>query len=427
MFLKVGRLPASLLVFLFTLTIAWTSYSQAAPRAPLTLAEAEDLALQGEPGRQALEARAAALREQAVVAGELPSPMLRVGLNNFPIESGGFATEGMTQAGVGLRQVFPPGKTRRLSVEKFGLLSDSMAENASARGRSVLTATRRAWLELYFLDRSHALVVESRPFFADLAEVTRSLYAVGRKTQQDVLRAELELSRLDDRLIDIERQRARAQAALAEWIGAAAGRPMAPKIPAWDLLPTLETLRQSLSQHPSLLAAEAQVAASEAEVRIADERSKPGWALDVGYGYREGRLPSGEPRSDMVTVGVTFDLPIFRKRSVDSALTAALQERTAASASKKRLQRELQRQLEAEFAEWRNLSRRLSLFDSRILGQAEDQAEAALLAYRSDAGDFADVMRAYVGHLNTRIDHIRLKVDRAQSYARIANLGGLTP
>ena len=50
-----------------------------------------------------------------------------------------------------------------------------------------------------------------------------------------------------------------------------------------------------------------------------------------------------------------------------------------------------------------------------------------MLAYQSDAGDFADVMRSSIGYLNTRIEHLRLSVDRAQSYAMLANLGGLTP
>ena len=84
--------------------------------APLTLAEAEDLALRQEPGLSEFQAKADALDEQAVAAGQLPDPVLRVGLANFPIESGGFTTEGMTQGQLGIRQAFPPGKTRALST-----------------------------------------------------------------------------------------------------------------------------------------------------------------------------------------------------------------------------------------------------------------------------------------------------------------------
>lgn len=404
-----------------------TTYAHAQSDLPLTLAEAEDIALAAEPGRLALEAQAAALDERAIVAGALPDPVLRVGLNNFPLDSGGFSTEGMTQLMVGYRQAFPAGKTRSLSFQKFGLLADSMNEDAETRGRNVRTATQKAWLELYFLDHAEALILESRPFFSDLAEITRSLYSVGRKNQQDVLRAELELSRLDDRLIDIERRRARARAALAEWIGDAANRSIATNFPRWTAVPPLTDLQQGLSQHPAVLAADAKVGASEAGVKIADERSKPNWALDFGYGYREGSLPSGEPRSDLVTVGVTVGLPFLNKKSVDSTLTAALHERSAARSSKLRLERELGRQLDAEHAQWQELTRRLALYDAEILTQAKDQADAALLAYQSDAGDFADVMRASIGYLNTRIEHLRLSVDRAQSYAMLANLGGLKP
>ncbi len=88
--------------------------------------------------------------------------------------------------------------------------------------------------------------------------------------------------------------------------------------------------------------------------------------------------------------------------------------------------RALQRQLAAEHARWQDLTRRLSLYDSRILDQAKNHAEASLLAYQSDRGDFADVMHAYVDDLNTRIDNIRLQVERAQTYAVLANLGGLS-
>ena len=60
-----------------------------------------------------------------------------------------------------------------------------------------------------------------------------------------------------------------------------------------------------------------------------------------------------------------------------------------------------------------------------MLVQASDHAQATLLAYQSDRGDFADVMRGYIDDLNTRIDYLRLQVEREQSFALLANLGGI--
>ena len=427
MFFHFGYRPDTLYRRAAVIALLALPFAQASAQhdIPLTIAEAEKLALASEPGQMALRARAAALEEQAVVASALPDPMLRVGLNNYPIESGGFTTEGMTNVGAVYRQSFPRGDTRSLSNRKFTRLAEAQMQEADARGDDVLAATRIAWLDLYYWSKARELVRESRPFFDDLATITRSLYAVGRRNQQDVLRAELELSRLDDRLIDIERQQLRARAQLREWIGEDAGRRVAEKLPKWDEAPPLEDLLAALSEHPALQAADARIAAQDTSVDLAEQRSKPGWALDVGYSYRNGSLPNGDPRSDFVTVGVTVDLPFFRKKSVDSTLSAALQERSAARADRQRMQRSLESRLAAEYARWQELSRRLALYEDRILVQANDHAQASLLAYQNDRGNFADVMRGYIDDLNTRIDYVRLNVEREQAYAVLANLGGL--
>ncbi len=422
MFFVPGRLPT---IGVLASIVFLASAASAQQHAPLTLAEAEDLALDNEPGQKSLVARAAALDEESVAAGQLPDPMLRTAVLNYPLESGGFSTEGMTQAQLGIRQAFPPGETREISTRRFQSLAFEMRANAEARERDVLTAVRQAWLEAYYWQRADAIVKESRPFFEDLARITRSLYSVGRKDQQDLLLAELELSRIDDRLIEIDRRRAEAVAALSEWVGSNAERRLAEKLPGWSRLPGLDEIQLSLTSHPVLRAADARIDARQAGVDLAEEKFKPGWAIDFGYGYREGLLSNGDPRSDMVSLTVTMDLPIFRKNRQDRKLAAALSERSAENDAKEQLLRRLRSRLGAEYTRWADLNRRVELYEQQILSLANDHAEAALLAYQSDAADFADVMRGYISDLNTKIDHIRLQVERAQSYATLANLGGL--
>lgn len=416
-----GRLPEISFVLILGTMFALNAHA----RVPLTLAEAEDLAVADEPGLLALRARSDAFAEEAIAAGQLPDPRLRVGLANFPIEGGGFSTEGMTQAQLGIHQEFPRARSRALRTERLRSMANEQSENASARSRAVLAAARQAWLETYYWQRAEQIVSESRPFFADLVTITRSMYSVGRKTQHDVLRAELELSRLDDRLIEAQRARAEGQAALSQWIGNEAYRPVATNLPAWEQLPTIEALRTTLDGHPLLAAAEAGIAAKQSSVDLANESYKPGWAIDLGYGYREGSLPSGEPRSDFVSLSVSVDLPIFSDKRQDRKLAAALHERRAARETKASILARLHSELGTEYARWTDLTRRLSLYEQQILGQSEGQAKAALLAYQSDAGDFSDVMRGYIDDLNTRLEHIRLKVERARSYAELANLGGI--
>lgn len=422
MFAIHGHMPGYILIA-FMAMLPWASIAAAQQRVPLTLAEAESLASTDEPGQAALLAQAAAAREQAVAAGQLPDPTMRVGLANYPIDGGRFSTEGMTQAQLGIRQAFPRG--RALGTERLQARADGYGHSARARGRDVLTAVRRTWLDVYYAQKARALVSESRPFFADLVTVTRSMYSVGKKSQHDVLRAELELSRLDDRVIETELALANAQAALSRWLGTEAYRPVAVKLPAWNTLPLLSELRAGLATHPLVEAAGADIEEKRAAVEIAKENKKPGWAVDLGYGYREGFLPDGTPRSDFVSLSVTVDLPFFAANRQDRKLTAALGERSAATKTQIELELRLQSELDSEYVRWNDLSRRLELYETQILEQSERRAQAALLAYQSDAGDFTDVMRGHIDDLNTRLEHIRLQVERAQSYAVLANLGGL--
>ena len=117
------RLPPHIIVVALLFSFA----VQAQHNTPLTLAEAEDLALDQEPGHAALMARAAALEERAIVAGQLPDPTMRVGLANYPISSGSFSTEGMTQAQLGFRQSFPSGKSRVFSTRQRASVHRRMA------------------------------------------------------------------------------------------------------------------------------------------------------------------------------------------------------------------------------------------------------------------------------------------------------------
>ena len=422
--LSLGALLALVLVTVSSLATA-TVYAK--QNSPLSLAEAESLALQSEPGQASLLASADAYQELSIAAGQLPDPKLRAGLANYPLESGNFSTEGMTQLQLGVRQAFPAGNTRAVNTRQFQSRALEMNEKAENRQRDVLSSVRHSWLETYYWTRAQGLVSESRTYFTDLVSLTQDLYSVGAKDQQDVLRSELELSRLDERLITIDKQILSSQAQLSRWIGTDATRPLASHLPDWTHIPSSKSLQANLLTHPTVKASLARVAVKNSSIDLAKANYKPGWAIDAGYAYRDGRLPNGESRSDFISVGVSVDLPLFTKNRQDRKLSAAVNQRRAATESHEQLVRGLSSQLNAEIARWESLQRRMDLYETQIIVQTKEQAQAALLAYQNNTGDFAEVMRGYIANLNAQLDYDRLQVERAQSYALLANLGGITP
>ena len=425
--LSLSALFALVLVTVSSMTTVYAEQDIPLRNNQLSLAEAESLAIQSEPGQASLLASAEAYQELSISAGQLPDPKLRAGLANYPLESGNFSTEGMTQLQLGVRQAFPAGNTRAVNTRQFQSRALEMHEKAESRERDVLSSVRHTWLETYYWTRALGLVSESRRYFTDLVSLTQDLYAVGAKDQQDVLRSELELSRIDERLISIDKQILSSQAQLSQWIGTDATRPLASNLPDWTHLPSSDELHANLLTHPTVKASLARVDVQNSSIDLAKANYKPGWAIDAGYAYRDGRLPTGESRSDFISVGVSVDLPLFTKNRQDRKLSAAVNQRRAATESHEQLVRGLSSQLNAEIARWESLQRRMNLYETQIIVQTKEQAQAALLAYQNNTGDFAEVMRGYIANLNAQLDYDRLQVERAQSYALLANLGGITP
>lgn len=394
--------------------------------APLTLAEAERLALTNEPGVQAAMARAEANRERAISAGELPDPQIRAGLANLPTDTFDFDQEPMTQAQLGVRQMFPAGGSREAASRRFRAQARGQEASAEARRRAVRLQVREAWLDVRFQEASLATLREDRSLFADLVEVTRALYAEGRQNQQDLLRAQLELSRLDDRMLDIGERIRVARAELARWLGRErVTRPLATGWPAWDEVPAEAVLADRLAGHPRLGAMREQIDAAEAGIEHARARYNPAWAVDASYGYRDGRDAMGGPRADFFSLMVSLEVPLFTGDRQDRDIAAAVRDRVAEEARWRDELRSMRRELGAALARWEQLGKRLALYDRDVIPQAGDQVEAALLAYQNDTGDFADVMRGHITLLDAHLERLRLKTERFITWARLDYLGDI--
>lgn len=393
--------------------------------ADLTLAEAERLALQAEPGAQAAEARATAHRERAVSAGELPDPQVRMGVMNLPVDTFSFTQENMTQTQLGVRQAFPSAGSREASSRRFQAQARSQGEQAEARRRQVRLRVREAWLDVRYREASLETLEDDRDLFEDLVEVTRALYAEGRRSQQDLIRAQLELSRLDDRMLDVRERIRTARADLARWIGRdQAGRPLAAGWPEWNELAPEPRLARRLEDHPSLQAMRERVAAADADIERARSQYKPSWALDAGYGFRSGRDNLGDSRDDFFSVMVSMDVPLFTGDRQDRDVAAAVSEQAAVEADWRDELREMRREVASGYARWDQLNERIELYERDLIPQAEAQTEAALLAYQNDTGDFADVMRGHITLLDAHLEKLRLKTERARTWARLNYLGG---
>jgi len=399
-------------------------WSLAALAEPLTLADAQRLAVERDAGREALASEAEALRDMAVASGQLPDPQGRVGAVNVPTDSFALDQEPMTMLEVGVMQRFPAGDSRSLS--RHLLEQRAAATEADTLDRTLATrlAVARLWLELDYQETVLGLLDRERDWVDTLLAGVGAAYAAGEGSQGMLLDARLAALDVEERRIGIERDREAAQAELARWIGPAAyGQRVAGDV-SIPRLPPLAALKERLDRHPRLVVLERERETAATEVKLTGERYKPEFGFDLSYGFRQGRSEDGSAWPDMLTAMITFDVPLFTRDRQDREASAARARSRAADARRTDTVRALQAQLEAVHARAKRLETLIDLYEQRIRGLAEVSVESALSGYRESEGRLADVVEAERRVIDVQERLTRLRRDRAQALAEIAYLTG---
>lgn len=378
------------------------------------LALASDDPYLSQPGEMA-----SSFEATAVADAQLPDPKVRLNFANWPLDSFSYTQEPMTQLQLGLSQAFPKGDTLKLRRSKRKAQAQGQRYIQDLRIREVTLDTRLIWLDLNYLVAARVRVTESRQAVAELVEVIQAIFATGRQTSQDILRAEMELSLLDDRLVEIDRKASMLRAKLARRIGSRAFSSKIPHImPALRHPSDMAAVLDMLAMHPAAKMQEAMVEAADNDVKIAGEQYKPGWAVNVGYGARGG------DRSDFASVGVTMDIPLFTAKRQDQRLLAAKKSRQASRLSKDTILLELRKRLQVSRADWDQLKERVVLYQGVVLERAKETSEATLNSYQSGVSDFPELVRARLAELDAELKLLRLKADRLKAQAQLLFLEG---
>lgn len=419
---RLGRLSALLLgLFSAGLVQAQQGMQEIVNTAPLSLVEAEKLALSNDPLVSRFTALSSSLQDQAIADAQLPDPTLQFGLQNLPLDTLSRTQDDMTQIELGVQQSFPAGDTLKHRSEKTAALGSAEQARAREEARKVLREVRSSWLEVYYQTQAAKLVRQTQKLFSEVVDVTQSQYGAGFVTQQDVLSADLELSLLKDRETSIEAEREVAQAALGKWIGSHEfKRPLPQEWPVLKAIPARAEIEAHLIDHPLMQAEEALVHASQSEVKVAREQYKPSWGVGVSYGQREDR-------ADMLSAMVTMDVPLFTDKRQDRRLAASQQQAYAAHYARADRRRELLHMLETEYAAWERLNERLLRYEKELVPQAGQNSEVALATYQSGVTDFPTLMRARITALETQLQLLRLRVDHAKAQVNLLYLADENP
>lgn len=376
------------------------------------------------PGLRSAFYRWRAALEKVPQVRALPDPRLNYAYYIQEVET----RVGPQRQSIGLTQMFP--WFGRLDLQGNVALETARAEEQrfeSAR-LSLFYRVKKAYYEYYYLARSIAVAEENVQLLRYLESVARTRYKGGANVHASVIKAQVELGKLEDRLLSLYDYR---NPLLAE-LNAALDRPPRAPLP-WPREIAAEALAASEEQlllwlkesSPDLRALGHRMAAEEAAVRLARKNYYPDLTLGLDViDTRDAVMPNvDDSGKDPVIARLSVNLPIWHakyraaEREAESRYQAAREEKNSRESG-------LLAELEHALYGYRDAGRKIDLYRDTLVPKAEQSFNVTQQAFAAERASFLDVVDAQRVLLEFQLAYERAQADRAQRLAELEMLVG---
>jgi outer membrane protein TolC len=354
----------------------------------VTLKDLEQEALLNNPEIHMADKKAESADEKKSLAAAMPDPMLGYMVQNVgaPV-TWSVGKEDMSMQGVVFTQEVPfPGKLSTMG-HAAGKMAEREQENAREVRLRVLAELRNAYYEYYLAYRSTEIITRTKDLMKNVQQIAESRYGTGQGTQQDVLRAQLEVMMLLDRLAEEERKQETQAAMINSLVGrnplANLGRPA--ELPGISLEKSAEELAAMAEAHSPLLQGKQRMVEQSAfEVSSRKKDFLPDMVLSGGWFTRGDK-------TDVWQASVMFKVPLYfwnkstGVKAANADLHSSQYDYDAAKLAVLARVREL-------YATVRTSEHHLILYNTGIIPQAGEAFQSATSNYRVGKTDFMSLL-----------------------------------
>ncbi len=415
------NLVATLLVAVCWVSVARAQQPPTSPQEPVKLAELLAEAERKHPALQAAARMVEAKRARIPQARAWPDPQLSIGYMGDAAPFKTQANDPSSNRQIELMQGIPyPGK-RDLRGKIAAKDAEAETWNYEGTRRRVLAEVRLAYYDLWATDKALEITQKNKDLLEKFARIAEEKYKVGKGLQQDVLRAQLEVTRVLQRLT-VLRQR---QKTLEAQLNSLLLRP--PEGPIGLLAPVekspfayslAELLERGVEHAPEIRRQEQLVEQSRYAVNLAQKEFYP----DFGVGWDYFNRTSGQP--EMFGLRFTLNLPVFNRGKRRQAVSEASSLEAAARSTREAIRTELLFRIKEQYLAARTSDELLTLYAKGIVPQSALALESALAAYEVGSLDFLSLIANFTTVLDYEIDYYAELANYQKALARLEEITG---
>ena len=374
------------------------------------------------PRLAAAEAMARAARARVPAASRPADPQLQLGWMNYELpELRPMQPLGMTQ--LQLMQMVPVAGQLRLSGDIARARADVAATMIDDVRLELRARSAMSFYDLYAIEGALGVASETKRLLEDIAAVADRMYQVGEGRQADVLRARVEIARMEEEIIRMQTMRAVEQANLNALLVRPAGSPIGtPVLPSFPRVPaSVDSLVALADQHRPLLRAGAkELEAAERQSTLAVREIWPDLLVGVQLGQRSGAM--GVERMGSLMIGAS--IPVFARSRQLPMRTEMIAMQVAARAELDAMRTETSGSVAAASADLDRARRLAELYRTSVLPQAEATVASSRAAYRVGDVPFMTLIDAQMMLNRYRQELFTLEADEGKAWTQLEMLTG---
>lgn len=418
-------LPYKTTTFLMLLVLSCSVHSEQATL--ITLQSAIDIAVQDNPSLAQIQARSKALAAIPSQVGSLPDPIISFNALNLPVDTFDTAQENMTQMQGGISQAIPFFGKLALREQAATYQAEAATHDVTEARFRLLRDVKKTWWALFSLERALEIIIVNQNLLRQFVKIALTKYEVGEGLQQDVLLAQLELSKLLDTEIRLTGAIKKAKAQLNALLNLPANHSI--KIPeqTQEGLPTLQAesvLFELAENYRALLASRREsINAAQSRLDLAKKDYFPDFKVGAFYGGRDNTL-AGRERADFLSLKLSMNVPIFaaskQRKAVTQRSSELMQQRYALQDQWNNVRAEISK----AYSDFYQTKNQVVLFKSGIIPQARQTVASMLAGYQVNKVDFLNLVRSQITLYNYETQYWKALTQANQALAQLTAVVG---
>jgi outer membrane protein TolC len=379
-------------------------------------------ALSNNPEIVAAQKRYEASRQRPSQASSLPDPMFSPGYNSSgrPWPGAGLGTDVTSNIGLMISQEFPfPGK-RKLAGDMAVKESEAEWQQYQQTKLGVVSRLKQAYFRRAYAFAAVDVLSRNADLLRKFLKITEARYSVGKAAQQDVFKAQTQITILETKRLQLEREKRARAAEINSLVNRAPGSPLGrpADLQAMELPAGLKELYASATENsPMLHRDEKMIQRAEVAVNMARKEYYPDVTLNGGYYNMGGMSPMYMFRAD-------FKIPLYYFRKQRAAVTEQSQSLAQSRRTYEATNQDLHFRIQDDYSMAETASQLVKLYDKAVIPQASLALESSLSSYETGAVDFLSVLMNYTTVVDYQMNYYEELQNFYLALARLEEMTG---